>query len=337
VFLFCLNSAYGTTQTEISPAAFQSEYAKAAVKLESAASNVKCTTIFEIKAIGPYKGRVCRRDVVSNPTSRISVDSYETGSGPLAGKAFVYCFTRDYLFRLERSSPDSPYKLVHFTMDPAELDDEGLIFTRFSTSRAALDVGWIPVTRLISHPSFSLKSISRSKSENSEISESRVEMVFEASDPSHGITGGRVAFCPELDWSLLDYEVGVSGERGNPKGVARGVPKGTKLWGKVHCKRWPNGLVFPVEAEYRFRYPVEPHGPEPLKQFRVTDAEFEAIPDSQFKPSAFGITDSVLQPRGSRSIRPLYWYIGGSILCFTLAVVLRKLSKYWRTRRANIV
>ena len=328
--LFALGSAAFFVIAPASPAngqgeadskSFVASYREGARKLEAASRNVRCHTFFELVPIGLFKGWTCHRDVLANPTARYSIDRFDPGSGARGGESFVFCLAKDYYFTLNRATPTGPYKLTGFSRDSSVLNDRGLIAARLSTTRAAYEIDAISIDRLISHPSFKMKGFTVADPGKSNVDPGRVVIDFECDDHEHSIVGGRMAFSRDLDWSLMDYDVRISGDR---EGPTKGMPQGVRLEGTVKCKRWPGGFVFPEQAEYRFRYPTEPHGPEQLKRFRVTDVDFSEVPDSEFKPSAFGIPDSILAPPGGSRTSPVRLYLVASIGCFLFAIVLRR-------------
>lgn len=304
---------------------FQSEYPSEALDLETTAQHIRCQATFEVIAIGEFKGRLQKRELWVNKDSMLSTEVSSVMTDGVASEPMsVYCLTKDVFFQLQQETRDSKFVLKNLIRDTSEAKiNNGIRFLHFDLiDKGAFAIGGVSIKKLISHPSFAITQIA-------DISEARdrskIEIGFRCLDLSHYILGGTMTFAPPLNWALMGYDVEVSGKQA---GMTMGFPKGTRLQGNVVCVRWPSGHVFPQSGEFRFVPPTQPHGPEPLKSFKVDNVDFVAVSDSQFKFSAFGLPDSALEPPriNSRHYQALL-FVGISLLCFILGSVLLLILK----------
>ena len=132
-----------------------------------------------------------------------------------------------------------------------------------------------------------------------------------------------MTFATDLDWALTGYELKVDAKH---PGITFGLPPGTNFEGVLQPRRWPSGHVFTEDVESRFVYNQNLKRKDPVKSFRVRSVEFVDVPDSQFKPSAFGLPDAVLQHAQPRTFGVSIIYILAGMLFLVLSILLKRLS-----------
>jgi len=270
---------------------------------------------------------VIKTTIFTSGDARVSTLDYTEMNHKASSKSSVYCMGRGYFFQLDKPSREKAYSLVALSKvtEPGEAVSDSITLRLDLIPKFAYSIFEISVLTLVNHRSF---EVLRASDVSEKRDQSEVEIVFRVADPSNWIRGGSMVFAPDLDWALTGYDLDV-----DPKqpGSTFGLPAGTTYRGRVRPRRWPSGHVFSERGEFRFIYPQELKLKESLKSFSVRSVEFVDVPDSQFRPSAFGLPDAIIEPARSRSFGLNHTFILAGMLFLMLSIVLKRLS----TRRVR--
>ncbi|AMV40949.1 hypothetical protein [Planctomyces sp. SH-PL62] len=318
--LVAVLTTWGSSGAADSPqpqaARFLKDYPTAQAKLASAASKVAC-----------YGRLVSNGDIVRDNEyfvdgdRRMVVSRYSDIRGQKTSREAVQCRTPEFFFQLGRPSADLPF-IVNSVSRGTNVGDSAATVISLGVDRymkAAYTIGDATVMSMIRHPSFKMSSVEERAASTGA---SRVEVRFTIADPSHWVGGGRMAFEPDLDWSLVDYDVEVATGRPGTQ-----MPPGSRYKGSVESRRWDSGQVFPENGRFEFIYPGG-RG-EGADVFQLHNVKFGDVPESQFKLSVFGVSDAILTPHSSPRID--YWIFGGGLACLA---ALRHFAARSNTRRA---
>jgi hypothetical protein len=308
-------------------ARFRTEYPLAAKKLEAASRMVHCVADLVFGEPEDPKYFVMKTTIFTAGDARVSTIEFTEQNHKESSKSSVYCMGRGYYFQLDKPSRNTAYSVVDLHKDagPSEAIAGSLAIRLDFIPRFAYSIFETSVLTLMNHPSFKIQKVSDLSEKRDQ---SKVEIVFRVADSSHWITGGSLVFAPDLDWALLGYDLEVDPKH---RGITFGIPAGTTFRGRLSPRRWPSGHVFSEEGESRFIYPKGLDRKDPKKSFRVSSVEFVDVPDSQFRPSAFGLPDTIIEPARSRSFGLNYAFILGGMLFLVLSIVLKRVS----TRRVT--
>jgi hypothetical protein len=265
--------------------------------------------------------------IFTSGDARLSILDYTAWNHQESSKSSVYCVARGYFFQLDKASRDKRYAVVDLRKvgGSGGIDPDSFVLRLDLIPRFAYAVWETPVPALIKRPSFEVLSAS-------DVSEAgyrpRIEIKFRVADPSHWMSGGSMVFAPDLDWALTGYDLDLLPVR---RAGTVAVPAGTRFRARLRPRRWPSGHVFSEQGETRVVFPPEFKSRATPTAFRVRSVEFVDVPDSQFRPSAFGLPDAVVEPGRSRSIGLNYGFIVAGVVLLALSIVLKRVS----TRRAT--
>jgi hypothetical protein len=303
-------------------ARFRSEYPIAAKKLEAGSRMVHCVADLVFGDPEDPKYFVMKTTIFTSGDARVSTLDFTEWNHKGSSKSSVYCMGPGYFFQLDKPSRERAYSVVDLrkVAGRGETDEESVTIRLDLIQRFAYSIWLSSVLTLMNRPSF---EILRASDLSEKRDQSKVEVVFRVADPSRWISGGSMVFAPDLDWALTGYDLDVLPV---VRAESIGVPAGTKFRARLRPRRWPSGHVFSEQGETRTIYPQGFMSKATAISFKVRSVEFVDVPDSQFKPSAFGLPDAIIEPVRSRSIGLNYTFILAGVLFLMLSIVLKRLS-----------
>lgn len=289
-------------------ARFRSEYPVAASRLEAAASKIICEGQMDREGL-----IVQNIKIYINKGNKLGIKDYKLIHSKPSEKVSVFCSTSDYFFVLDKKNSQQPFTVSVVARGP-DIPEKLEHTMRYNMSRfveSAYTIGEVSITAMLAHPSFTITEIS----EVGHVGDQQaVAIRFRYNNPSHWIGGGRMVFTPALDWALSGYDVEIVSGR---PGMER-MPKGSSYKGSIHCRRWSSGFVFPEEGQFEFIIVDKGQGAD---RFHFTEVEAADVPESQFKLSAFGLPDTLLDPPSPRRLN--YWLLAICLPLLILAVSMR--------------
>ena len=306
-------------------ARFRSEYPIAAKKLERASQMVNCVADLVFGEPEDAKYFVMKATIFTSGDARVSVLDFTDWNHTATSKSSVYCMGRGYFFQLDKPSREKAYSVVDLrkVTGPSETFSDSVSLRLDLIPRFAYSIFEISsVLTLMNRPSF---QIVRACDVSEKGDGSKVEIAFRVADPSRWISGGSMVFAPDLDWALTSYDLDMVPEL---RGGTVAVPVGTKFRARLRPRRWPSDQVFPEEGHTGIAYPQGFMSKATAISFRVRSVEFVDVPDSQFRPSAFGLPDTIIEPGRSRSIGLNYSFILAGVLFLVLSIVLKRTSAH---------
>jgi hypothetical protein len=285
---------------------------------------VRCLAEVEFGEPTDRKHMVIERTTFSAGSLRAAINNYKGLNGKQLSKSTVYCLGHDYFFQLDRQSNDRPYSVVSLSKLGAlgEEDKQFHYLYIDNILTSTFSISLTPVTAIVEHPSFRVvdATVVRREGDNRQ---GQVNIKFTCEDKRHWIRGGLMSFAPDLDWALTAFDVAVDTKR---PGFTFGSPRGARFRGEFHPRRWPPGLVFAENGWWKFVYDDGSRYKDPIKQFKVTSLDFAKVPDSQFKPSAFGVTDAIVEPARTRYLAANHYLLIVAVACLLMSILLKRIA-----------
>ena len=255
--------------------------------------------------------------VVSSGDKRLFVQGGASTTNPKSPvkntPTIVECRTRDYRFRLTKSSDSDKFIIVNYGKN----DVEDMFFENDFQNLAQSATHFFDSSFLerMQSPTFDLKSIETLDREAGELVRIRYTFTFVKQSLTESAT---VDLDPGKDWAIRRVDAMLEGPKGSASG-ARTVD--------VSYKRIDGTRFFPVRTEFFNRTPkpnVYEHSI--LEYDRVT---FGDVPQEVFTLPAYGLPDLPLRPSPRASMftfrNPILWLaFASSVICFFLLWFLRR-------------
>jgi hypothetical protein len=228
----------------------------------------------------------------------------------VSGTELVFCYNRDYSFRLSKRADASAFTIESFqgnTSGQIPVEDKNMQHRLWTFLCAPYSLYLTPISRLLADENFVVRSVSRLDRDQQKMV--RLEFEMRGSERRPGYAGWMVV-SPEEGWILREYNYTLD-------------RSGTILRGNVEYGDSIDGGRLPRRVTHT-RYGVaDGHPVSNRESADFSELRLIGLPDKEFTLEAFGLPN--FRPGRGSALQGGYavWMIGGSVLLMTLALLLR--------------
>ena len=233
----------------------------------------------------------------------------------------VYCYNRDYSFKLSREGGSSAYSIASFEKNvngksPMETREMGLRLSMYLDAPTGLYV--FPISSILADPRFSLERVSQAVEKNKQLV--KIEFNVKADGQREGYKAWLLV-SPAEAWTLYAYDMRTDRNKDHVYGT---LEYGEPLRGFATPKR-----VVHVRDKRGGTTPTE------IQTYDIEEIRFVDVPESDFTLAAFGLPDVQQPGKRSYASQTGFWFLTLSILSLVIAVLFKLTSSILKRKNAH--